>query len=139
MKRTNATAQMQTQNTEKTSMRVRRDGAWAVRAVALVVAMTAAFAGCAEGGGGDEGDRCNPDLSHSECNGSLTCQVVSDPVSGASCGESYCCPTPATDSTNGYCNGKLEAPQADGTPVCPLPQGSSSTASSSGATSAASS
>ncbi len=49
--------------------------------------------------GGREGDRCNPDLSHNDCNDGLTCVVPS------TCVENYCCPTPSSASTNPYCNG----------------------------------
>jgi hypothetical protein len=52
--------------------------------------------------GGSEGDRCNPLLSHDECGGTtLTCQQPS------TCVESYCCPNPASSSSNPYCNGTL--------------------------------
>lgn len=50
--------------------------------------------------GGREGERCNPDLSHDECDDGLTCQQPS------TCVENYCCPTPASGSSNPYCNGK---------------------------------
>jgi hypothetical protein len=49
--------------------------------------------GCSEGA---EGDRCNPDLSHNECNSGLTC------TQPALCPESYCCPING-DSTDPYC------------------------------------
>jgi hypothetical protein len=64
----------------------------AVPLAVLVLAST----GC---DGGREGDRCNPDLSHNDCNDGLTCIVPS------TCVENYCCPTPASASTNPYCNG----------------------------------
>jgi hypothetical protein len=56
-----------------------------------------------------EGDRCNPDLvpMSSDCNSGLTCQMPS------TCVENYCCPTPASSSTNGYCNGTLCPPPPD--------------------------
>ena len=56
--------------------------------------------GCHEG---HEGERCNPDLppDQDECNSGLTCQIPS------TCVEAYCCPTPASSSSNGYCNGLL--------------------------------
>src|SRR5664279_2639218 len=60
--------------------------------------------------GGSEGDRCNPaQTDHSECGGGLTCQQP------ATCAENYCCPTPASGSSNGYCNGTLcpAAPASD--------------------------
>jgi hypothetical protein len=75
----------------------------------FLVIVTAGFIGigCHEGG---EGDRCNPDLppNADECGGgALTCQTPS------TCVESYCCPTPASSSTNGYCNGQLCPPAPD--------------------------
>jgi hypothetical protein len=56
-----------------------------------------------------EGDRCNPDLVplSSDCNSGLTCQMPS------TCAEAYCCPTPASSSSNGYCNGMLCPPAPD--------------------------
>jgi hypothetical protein len=63
-------------------------------ALGLVAVMAAT--GCDQG---KEGDRCNPDLSHDECNSGLTCQQP------ATCAENYCCPTPASSSSNPYCNG----------------------------------
>jgi len=63
---------------------------------ALGMAAMIAATGCDQG---KEGDRCNPDLSHDECNSGLTCQQPS------TCAENYCCPTPASGSDNAYCNG----------------------------------
>ncbi len=63
---------------------------------AAVVAVVIAALACE---GGSEGDRCNPDLSHNDCNGALTCQQP------ATCVENYCCPTPASASSNPFCNG----------------------------------
>jgi hypothetical protein len=82
---------------------------WGLRAVdALVWALGFAaiiwVAGCDQG---KEGDRCNPDLSHDECNSGLTCQQP------ATCAENYCCPTPASSSSNPYCNGQGCPPAAD--------------------------
>jgi hypothetical protein len=45
---------------------------------------------------GQEGDRCNPLLSHDECNAGLTCQQPTN------CPENYCCPASGT-SSNPYC------------------------------------
>ena len=45
---------------------------------------------------GREGDRCNPNLSHDECNDGLSCQQPPD------CPENYCCPTSA-DGTSPFC------------------------------------
>jgi hypothetical protein len=75
----------------------------------LLVSLALFAVGCHEGA---EGDRCNPDLiqSQSECNSGLTCQMPS------TCAENYCCPTPASSSSNGYCNGML-CPQ----PTAPTP------------------
>jgi hypothetical protein len=57
--------------------------------------------------GGNEGDRCNPDLSHNDCGAGLTCQTPS------TCVENYCCPADPTTSSNNYCNGKNCPPAAD--------------------------
>jgi hypothetical protein len=63
------------------------------------VAIASATNGCV---GGSEGDRCNPSQTdHPECGSGLTCQMPS------TCVENYCCPTPASKSSNGYCNGTL--------------------------------
>jgi len=59
--------------------------------------------------GGSEGDRCNPNListaspvyNEDECNTGLSCQTPSAPA----CPEAYCCPTPASSSSNPNCNG----------------------------------
>jgi hypothetical protein len=55
---------------------------------------------------GAEGDRCNPDLSHDECDNGLAC---TQPVN---CPENYCCPTsgPSSDpNCQPGCNGGLAA------------------------------
>lgn len=57
--------------------------------------------------GGREGERCNPLLSHDECDNGLSCQRPS------TCAENYCCPDPASSSSNPYCNGAA-CPAADG-------------------------
>jgi hypothetical protein len=57
--------------------------------------------------GGNEGDRCNPDLSHNDCGAGLTCQTPS------TCVENYCCPADPSTSTNDYCNGKSCPPGPD--------------------------
>jgi hypothetical protein len=57
--------------------------------------------------GGNEGDRCNPDLSHNDCSAGLTCQTPS------TCVENYCCPADPSTSTNNYCNGKNCPPATD--------------------------
>lgn len=64
----------------------------------LVVALglVAVANGC---DGGNEGDRCNPLGSHDECGSGLSCQQP------ATCAENYCCPDPASRSSNPYCNG----------------------------------
>jgi hypothetical protein len=125
------TSTMKTRNVERVGVTFTRVAGAMVFALGLTTASLEP--GCALGGGGGEGDRCNPDLSHNDCNSGLTCQVPADPVTGATCGESYCCPTPATGSPNGYCNGANEAPRADGTLQCPVPAGASSSSASVGA------
>jgi hypothetical protein len=79
---------------------------------ALVVLAAALALG---GGGGcntgQEGERCNPNLTHDECGAGLACSVVPD------CPETYCCPT-SGNSSNVYCqsgcNGGLAAMCAAG-------------------------
>ena len=56
--------------------------------------------------GGREGERCNPNLSHNDCDDGLTCGQPS------TCVESYCCPTTGT-SNNPFCNGAACPPAAD--------------------------
>jgi hypothetical protein len=51
-----------------------------------------AFGACSVG----EGDACNPDLSHDECNAGLVCTTP------ANCANAYCCPASGM-STNGNC------------------------------------
>jgi hypothetical protein len=71
--------------------------------------------------GGREGDRCVAALSHNDCNDGFTCTTIIDNASGATCGESYCCPTTGTSSSP-YCNASLIGPAPDGAPgVCPIP------------------
>ena len=72
---------------------------------AALVALTLALVG---GGGcnvGNEGERCNPNLSHDECNAGLTCQRP------LNCPENYCCPTSGT-SSNAYCQAGCNGGQA---------------------------
>ncbi len=45
---------------------------------------------------GQEGERCNPSLSHDECGAGLAC------TNPTNCPEYYCCPTSGT-SSNPYC------------------------------------
>jgi hypothetical protein len=69
-----------------------------ISAFAIVALLATAITnGC---DGGHEGDRCNPDQTdHNECGAGLTCQLP------APCAENYCCPTPASKSSNPFCNG----------------------------------
>ena len=71
-------------------------------AFALTVSGLFVLGGCDQG---NEGDRCNPDLSHNECNSGLVCSGpgTSQPLA---CVENYCCPDPASSSSNPYCNGQ---------------------------------
>jgi hypothetical protein len=80
---------MQTKVWTKSLFLRRAVGAFVVACLALAVAQT----GCEQGG---EGDRCNPDLSHDECGGGLSCQQPTG------CPENYCCPT-SRQSANPYC------------------------------------
>jgi len=70
-----------------------------ISAFAIVALLVAAITnGC---DGGHEGDRCNPDQTdHNECGARLTCQRP------ATCVENYCCPKPASNSSNPFCNGQ---------------------------------
>jgi hypothetical protein len=82
----------------------RKFGLWGVLLASLTLGLFAV--GCHDGA---EGDRCNPDLVplSSDCNSGLTCQVPGT----SACVEAFCCPTPASSSSNGNCNGI----------ACPLP------------------
>ncbi|HEY5239918.1 MAG TPA: hypothetical protein VIJ22_00570 [Polyangiaceae bacterium] len=66
---------------------------------------------------GNEGERCNPHLSHDECGAGLSCQQPSD------CPENYCCPMSST-SRNAYCQpgcngGRASICAAGGDADCP--------------------
>jgi hypothetical protein len=73
------------------------------------VALLALVGTLALGGGGcnvgNEGERCNPSLSHNECGAGLSCQQPKD------CPENYCCPTSGT-SGNAYCQTGCNGGQA---------------------------
>lgn len=80
----------------------------------VAAVLAAAATGCDTG---NEGDRCNPDLSHDECGAGLSCQQPKD------CPENYCCPTSGT-STNPYCQpgcagGQASICAAGGDADCP--------------------
>ena len=73
---------------------------------ALLLGLVAFGNGC---DGGREGDRCNPNLSHNDCDDGLAC------VQPATCVESYCCPSSGGASSNRFCNGQsCPAPDAAG-------------------------
>jgi hypothetical protein len=63
---------------------------WSLVAI-LAGALT--VTGCEQGA---EGDRCNPALSHDDCNDGLVCTIP------AYCVENYCCPATGT-SGNPFC------------------------------------
>ncbi len=71
-------------------------------ALSLFAVVAASTGGC---DGGREGERCNPSLSHDECNDGLSCRQP------ATCVESYCCPNGS--SSNPYCNGSACPSAAD--------------------------
>lgn len=71
-------------------------------ALAVLLSVAWLAAGCNQG---QEGDRCNPDLSHDECGSGLSCQQPRD------CPENYCCPTSGTTS-NPYCQPGCNGGQA---------------------------
>jgi hypothetical protein len=73
--------------------------------VTLTLGLFAVGTGCV---GGGDGDRCNPLLSHDECNDGLTC------VQPSTCVESYCCPSDPSKSTSPFCRGDPGA--------CPAPE-----------------
>jgi hypothetical protein len=74
------------------------------KSIAATVALLAALAPACDVG--NEGERCNPLLSHDECGAGLACTQPVD------CPEAYCCPTSGS-SSNPYCqpgcNGGLAA------------------------------
>ncbi len=92
-----------------------------IGSLALLLALASQTTACV---GGREGDRCIPQsvgFSHNDCNSGLTCMTIVDPASGATCGESYCCPSDGT-STNPACNASLIGPLPDGAAgICPVP------------------
>lgn len=78
--------------------------------VAALLVVAASLLAVGDGcDGGREGERCNPLLSHDECDKGLSCQRPS------TCAENYCCPDPASSSSNPFCNGL----------ACPVPEGGS--------------
>lgn len=88
--------------------RFRHSVAARVATLALVAAGLAVLVGGCDGG--REGDRCVPTSlrSSDECGSGLSCQQI------GACGESYCCPSDPTKSSNPYCNGS-------GFAGCPAP------------------
>ena len=78
----------------------------AVNRIVVLVAFLCGVASLGACDGGNEGDRCNPDLSHNDCGAGLTC------VTPSTCVENYCCPADPSTSSNNYCNGK-SCPSAD--------------------------
>jgi hypothetical protein len=76
--------------------------------IGIALAFLAGALALGGGGGcnvGNEGERCNPSLSHDECGGGLSCQQPKD------CPESYCCPTSST-SSNAFCQTGCNGGQA---------------------------
>ena len=69
---------------------------------ALVGTLALAAGGCNVG---NEGERCNPDLSHDECGSGLKC------TQPEYCPENYCCPTSGT-SRNPNCQTGCNGGQA---------------------------
>ena len=92
-----------------------------LRARLVVLACVAAALALLACKGGEEGDRCNPKLSHDECNTGLSCQQP------GTCVESYCCPANLSSSTNPFCHGDLCPPPLDaGAPPSPTDGGTNS-------------
>jgi hypothetical protein len=100
-----------------TSMLARLGVAVAVLAAGLMLGGT----GCAQGA---EGDRCNPNLSHNDCNAGLTC------TQPAGCPENYCCPTNGM-SSNPYCQPgcAVDCTTDPNAPVCASPEAGAEAAS----------
>ncbi|HEY3818252.1 MAG TPA: hypothetical protein VGL81_13825 [Polyangiaceae bacterium] len=71
-------------------------------AVFFLAGVLAVGSGCNVG---NEGERCNPNLSHDECGTGLTCTQPKD------CPENYCCPTAGT-SSNAFCQPGCNGGQA---------------------------
>ncbi len=72
-----------------------------MRRTTLVTAGLAALllAGCGRGPEGSVCEQTGDGGAANECASGLTCQMPSG------CSVSYCCPTPASRSSNGNCNG----------------------------------
>ena len=92
--------------------------------VAIVAWFTIVALGC---GTPNEGDRCNPSLSHDECGGSgLVCGIPAgcDPsqpnASPYANGEAYCCPANGV-SSNPNCNGSCNPCQYADSLINPPP------------------
>ena len=79
-----------------------RLGGIATFLVAAVVAC--AMAGCNQGGDGQMCHLAGDAGTQSSCSAGLTCQTP------RGCVDSYCCPTPASMSTNANCNGTACSP-----------------------------
>lgn len=76
--------------------------------IGIALVALAGVLALAGGGGcnvGNEGERCNPSLSHDECGSGLSCQQPQD------CPENYCCPTSGT-SSNVFCQTGCNGGQA---------------------------
>ena len=91
--------------------------------VALVVLAGELAVGAGAGGCnvGNEGERCNPSLSHDECGAGLACTQPTD------CPESYCCPASGTSRNElcqpGCAGGQASACAAGGDADCPSETG----------------
>jgi len=88
-----------------------------IRTALVVLAAALALAGGDGCNIGQEGERCNPSLSHDECGAGLACTIPKD------CPEAYCCPTSGTGS-NAFCQpgcngGQASACAAGGDADCP--------------------
>jgi hypothetical protein len=79
-------------------MRTRTLAAYLACLACLTATIALVLLACNQGA---EGDRCNPDLSHNECNSGLSC--MSPPL----CPEAYCCPTDSNGNllpnSDSYC------------------------------------
>jgi hypothetical protein len=76
-------------------------------AVAVLLSSFALLEPACTGNGG-EGDRCNPYLSHDECDNGLVCTIP------GACPEAYCCPQNAKASSSAFCRGDPSVCPSDG-------------------------
>jgi hypothetical protein len=80
------------------------NGIHLVRLGAVVAAVAGLIAASAVGcDTGNQGDRCNPNLSHNECGGGLVCLTAQTMPPLVDCPEAYCCPSDLSQATSNFC------------------------------------